>query len=94
MSTCGAASAAPIGDSDPGAMVVRATVARSRSAFGERSARSRRLAARRSELGVTVIEYALIAGLIAIAIVAGARLLGDEVDAAYDFVAAQVDAVM
>lgn len=37
--------------------------------------------------GATAIEYALIAGLIAVAIIAGARLLGTNLDAMFDGIA-------
>lgn len=40
--------------------------------------------------GATAIEYALIAGLVAIAIIAGLTLLGTELQAGYQAVAALV----
>jgi pilus assembly protein Flp/PilA len=39
------------------------------------------------ELGATAVEYGLIAGLIAIAIVAGATLLGTNMNDAFTFIA-------
>jgi pilus assembly protein Flp/PilA len=44
------------------------------------------------ELGVTVIEYALIGTLVAIAILGGALALGGELGATYDEISTQFDA--
>ena len=43
------------------------------------------------ELGATAVEYGLIAGLIAIAIVAGATLLGTNLNSAFNFIAGKVN---
>ena len=46
------------------------------------------------ELGVTAIEYALLAALIALAIIGGVRLLGADLGETYQYIADQVGAVM
>ncbi len=43
------------------------------------------------ELGATAVEYGLIAGLIAIAIVAGATLLGTNLNDAFTFIAGKMN---
>ena len=43
------------------------------------------------ELGATAVEYGLIAGLIAIAIVTGATLLGTNLNDAFSFIAGKVN---
>lgn len=43
------------------------------------------------ELGATAVEYGLIAGLIAIAIVTGATLLGTNLNTAFNFIAGKVN---
>jgi pilus assembly protein Flp/PilA len=43
--------------------------------------------------GVTAIEYGLIAALVAVAIIAGATLLGTNLDALFSAVAAKVSTV-
>ena len=44
----------------------------------------------REETGVTSIEYALIASLIAIAIVGGVAILGDSVQEMYEYVLSEI----
>jgi pilus assembly protein Flp/PilA len=44
----------------------------------------------REETGVTSIEYALIASLIAIAIVGGVTILGDSVQGMYEYVLSEI----
>lgn len=46
---------------------------------------------RHGEEGVTAIEYALIAVLIAVALIAGASALGDNINASFDNIATQVN---
>ena len=46
---------------------------------------------RHGEEGVTAIEYALIAVLIAIALIAGASLLGTNINSAFNKIATQVN---
>ncbi len=45
---------------------------------------------RHEEEGVTAIEYALIAVLIAVALIAGATALGTNINASFDNIAGQV----
>jgi pilus assembly protein Flp/PilA len=47
---------------------------------------------RHGEEGVTAIEYALIAVLIAVTIIAGASVLGVNINSAFDNIATQVGA--
>jgi pilus assembly protein Flp/PilA len=44
----------------------------------------------KEEDGVTAIEYGLIAGLIAVAIIGGATLAGEKLDALFDYVAGKM----
>jgi pilus assembly protein Flp/PilA len=44
----------------------------------------------RDEEGVTAIEYGLIASLIAVAIIVGAGLVGDKLDAIFKYIAGQL----
>ena len=46
------------------------------------------------ELGVTAIEYALLAALIALAMIGGASLLGTDLGATFQYVSDQVHGVM
>ena len=46
---------------------------------------------RHEEEGVTAIEYALIAVLIAVALIAGASALGTNINASFDNIATQVN---
>lgn len=46
------------------------------------------------EAGVTAIEYALLAGILATAVAIGATALGSSLTAMYDYVAAQVAAAI
>lgn len=46
----------------------------------------------RDESGATAIEYGLIAGLVAVAIIAALSLLGDSLDNLFTDVSTQVDA--
>jgi len=48
----------------------------------------------RDERGATAIEYGLIAGLIALAVAGGAKVLGDNLDDAFDRLAAKVQTVI
>lgn len=48
----------------------------------------------REEDGVTAIEYGLIAALIAVVIIAAVRLVGVNLDAVFDRVATELDAVV
>ncbi len=45
----------------------------------------------KDESGATAIEYGLIAALIAVAIIGGARSVGTSIDAKFDTVASEVD---
>ena len=48
----------------------------------------------RDEEGVTAIEYGLIAALIAVFIIAGASLIGEQLDLTFDFIGTELkDAV-
>lgn len=46
----------------------------------------------RSERGITAIEYALLAALIAVAIIGGATLLGDTLDGFFSAIAVKINA--
>ncbi len=46
----------------------------------------------RDESGATAIEYALIAALIAVAMIAGATAIGDQLNKKFDEVAGELDA--
>jgi pilus assembly protein Flp/PilA len=46
----------------------------------------------KDESGATAIEYGLIAALIAVAIIGGGRLLGQEINTKFNGIAAQVKA--
>ncbi len=46
----------------------------------------------KDESGVTAIEYGLIAALVALAIITGAGMLGDSLDAQFTGIAGQLDA--
>ena len=48
----------------------------------------------RNESGATAIEYGLIAGLIAIAVIAGATLIGPELDRIFNAIADALTAVV
>ena len=48
----------------------------------------------RDEEGVTAIEYGLLAALIAVAIIVSATLVGDQLDATFDFIQSELGAAI
>lgn len=53
--------------------------------------RSIRFKTPEKQIGATAIEYALIAGLIAVVIIGGATLLGGNIDEMFNFIAGKIE---